>query len=847
MSINDNYDVIAVPHSKNYSGGGTIEILFYYDENGFIKPIDPKVFPSGKCWVINDYEDFIDKNYKPDELFRINDLNKTNYLHEDAKSPGNYVEWCCTSGSKSKKIDHDLFRVIDCPLPNVDTGELSWLDDDLQRGIYFISDKNKVYGPFEITIDLNENNKRYIASPYNTPSLPIPAHHIICCAIDKLSDVGLLNSVDISNEKRMYVGSLKQITSLMRDSWDIVDFISAPQLLKFISTLKNRNSNSKLMSNSVLSQVRVGVESFLKERGERLGDQQRFKRAIEILEASESHGNTWMEALDTYVNTEPGIISLKKHAIEKYVKADNELLKIKKNELSQIESEVIARKDLLQQLNVSITESENKLSRTRDVVEKEIREQNKVLQKEKESLEKNIDESKRKLFTLEEKYSSFDTLDKVTAEITGLDRDKSRLDNTVDHLKGILQNPKLLIEKMTEVHSVMDILGYSQRTPVIEKNVIINESKKQSVHLEPNLQNALNFIHTITSRLNEMDSRELSEVETANLLICMQQNLLTILQGRPGVGKTSTAINLATALGIHDKKDNGHNADFLNIPVARGWTGSRDLIGFYNGLRGVFQPAKTGLYQFLLNGEKNCELSNSRIVLLDEANLSPIEHYWSDFIGLTDKEGASRAIDTGASGEERFLHPTKYNSLRFIATINNDSTTEPISSRLLNRSPVICMDTIDVGLDGHLGGTKIEIDGAVSAIMLEAFFGRNTQIISDPAGSDLYEGVKKVTEAGIEKSPSLKDCLVMEGRKLQSILSYLNVAGELMVDNKDQAQDFALSQFILPHLKGEGESVRQAIKAMIAQARSNDLKRSVQLMERILSDGDNYLQSYSFL
>ena len=78
------------------------------------------------------------------------------------------------------------------------------------------------------------------------------------------------------------------------------------------------------------------------------------------------------------------------------------------------------------------------------------------------------------------------------------------------------------------------------------------------------------------------------------------------------------------------------NQDFgyLEIACAKGWTSSKDLIGFFNPLTGKFQPAKTKLKEAL---EKSSLYSNAPyVVLLDEANLSPMEHYWSDFIKLAD-------------------------------------------------------------------------------------------------------------------------------------------------------------------------------------------------------------------
>ncbi|WP_108652651.1 AAA family ATPase [Dongshaea marina] len=841
------YSIIATQDRKNQSGGGIVNILFYFDEQNEIQALDPDIFPSGKCWIINDYENAIESKYQPGEMFRINGISRSRNSADESTSSDGLVEWCCTSTTKVSSIRNELIQVIDCLLPDINTGELTWSGDDLQRGVYFINDKktNEVHGPFEITIQINGNNRQYIASPYTTPSIRIPNHHITVVDFNKIRKADIMRDAEVNGEIRTYVSSLKLYASTMSEIWNVIDYISAPQLMKFISEIKISN-NKKLISNSKLGEVKRGLEEFLKKKKNNLSSSTRYERAIDLLSSDDSYHATWIDILDEYIQTNQGREALKKHSINKQVQSSDLLIKQKNSELKQIESALDTKEKELSDIDKEILEQKDKLSKTKEEVENKLLSKNKALQEAQQSLESKIKKLQDECSIIEKKYDRFVTLDQVNQELKDLSRDKERLEIAIRHCKRTLGDPESMIEKITEVHAVMDTLGYSQRTSTQEKSIQEYRPESSICEFKPTHKNTLNFIHTITQSVNDMDGRELSEAEVANLLICMQQNLMMILQGRPGVGKTSTAINLANALGIHKRGNGLNNSDFLNIPVARGWSSSRDLIGFYNGLRDIFQPARTGLYEFLINGEKE-EAKNPRIVLLDEANLSPIEHYWSDFIGLTDKEGMDRAIDTGISGDKRFIHPARNNTLRFIATVNNDSTTEPLSPRLLSRAPVICMDNIDISTEDTLGGELTELDGVLSANMMERIFGRSADNDDRCNGDDLAECLHNIINIGIKNAPALRESLQINGRKQQAITSYLRVAGSIMVDNKALAQDFAMSQFVLPHLNGEGEKVRYAILEMIEQARSNCLDRSAKIMEKILEDGDSYLQSYSFL
>ena len=126
-----------------------------------------------------------------------------------------------------------------------------------------------------------------------------------------------------------------------------------------------------------------------------------------------------------------------------------------------------------------------------------------------------------------------------------------------------------------------------------------------------------------------------------NMYICITQSFLTIFAGNPGSGKTSICNIIANSLGLNRALDE-NNSDimrFIPVSVERGWSSKRDLIGYYNPLTKKYDKSNGKIYDALrvLDNEKD-NSSFPMLVLLDEANLSPIEYYWAEFMRIADRE-----------------------------------------------------------------------------------------------------------------------------------------------------------------------------------------------------------------
>ena len=411
-------------------------------------------------------------------------------------------------------------------------------------------------------------------------------------------------------------------------------------------------------------------------------------------------------------------------------------------------------------------------------------------------------------------------------EIEFLERRKGELEEAVKAKEKTLKNPDLP-QEITKLDTLIDILHGK-----ISKRQSTSSDFKPPKEAPISPRDGSEIIHSLVDKFDR-DGRSFSFEEMANLVINVQSNFLTVLKGLPGSGKTSSVIKLAEALGLKSLDDDLSDC-FLNIPVSRGWVSGRDFLGFYNSLKGIYQPSKTGLYDYLRKSKHSSAQEWPRLILLDEANLSPIEHYWSDFLAMCDPEGRNRPLDTGINGDDRYLKVKE--NIRFIATINNDNTTEPLSPRLCDRAPIINMDIKDSNVGEQIAANLI--DGPIQYDVLQKYFtSTSAEYLSDFI--ELEKFCEKMESREEPGSP-----IIVSKRKQRAMSQYCEVAVNYMDQRK--AVDFAISQHALPLINGHGSNYKQRLDSLLQFANSNSLLRSSELLENIISNGDSYMGSYCY-
>ena len=187
-----------------------------------------------------------------------------------------------------------------------------------------------------------------------------------------------------------------------------------------------------------------------------------------------------------------------------------------------------------------------------------------------------------------------------------------------------------------------------------------------------------------------------------NFHTAMKSEGLVILSGMSGTGKSKLvqcyyeAINqFAGAV----QKSLG-TAELLFIPVSPSWQDDTDLLGYLDSLSGLYRPGSSGLVDFLIKAESNPQ--ECYIVCLDEMNLAKVEHYFSQFISVLERDVDNRYLNLYNSNlygrihnEHQYKSKIKIgNNVFFVGTVNMDESTHHFSDKMFDRSNVIVLKQV---------------------------------------------------------------------------------------------------------------------------------------------------------
>jgi hypothetical protein len=329
---------------------------------------------------------------------------------------------------------------------------------------------------------------------------------------------------------------------------------------------------------------------------------------------------------------------------------------------------------------------------------------------------------------------------------------------------------------------------------------------------------------------------QLDLLEIANLYTCVKSGWLTLLAGPPGTGKSSLVRKFAEAMG--------HGPTLCEVTVRRGWTDDQPFMGAINRLYQRYEPAPTGVVPHLLAASQDRE-NGLYWILLDEFNLSTPEYYFAEFISVLESDTPRVSLYApGVIVHNRETYPQTIavgRNVHFFATMNLDDTASPPSPRLIDRASVIWWDR-QVGLEAlRTGELPPPAVGPLAAAELTNKFLRKPEMVGEAAG--LWNEMLQILDerTGAPGAPHL-----VSPRRMSGVAWYVaNAPAGLM--SPRIAFDFALTQRVLPGIRGFGAGYGERLEKLQKWAARNELGRTAARLERIVRTGQGRGHEYDFL
>lgn len=799
--------------------------------------------PTGKIFVTHGYEE-IDSRYSEFELFKVL-AKETEFRSESEVRTERNCEYVTKFSEASSLKPREIVEIVPASLPNPNNMILSV--SAIPSTVYiYINDSGVCYGPFKwVKDDENQITLKKLDSPLPGKGKGLASGTIYTAAFEDLKQYVLDCPIDEGD--RFYFEGMADLHS--DSNLERMDYFSDEDIVNnFVKLSKDIGFSNKKID---LAYLEVNVKKHPKHGHKESMDKLKLLREIyndQVLFRSEV-----LDEFAKFLRSDIGEEVIKVHINNN---KEQYLSEIRDDYRAKLEDEFINRTNDIEKLKEKIAINKQELID----LGREIEDLNKIKVnsntigafKENENLAAEVKQKQKTLETLSEQikplqeaYNKYNSMAEMEAELASIKfgieyelKRKLEIKEEVTRLESLYkQDEDKLRARLFEMKPFVEVInGNVGANP----NIMLKNVSQGVTYVETASDNAQNIIKHIEHGLRN-ENRNISILDVINVTVSLQQSFISFLAGLPGGGKTTLARLIAKIYGIQENR-------FLDVPVARGWTGQRDLIGFFNPISNQFQPSSTGMYEFLsaLSDEADDETAEAALalVLLDEANLSSMEHYWSSFMGMTDSRGTEK-LRLG-NKDVRIT-----DNLRFISTVNYDSTTEYLSPRLIDRAPVIVLEpnTIITTSNQRIDESVAPlIDVPISYKTMEKYFGL-TDDVPEFVGPEIavYDAVKGVLEA---RDSELGKPVIISNRKEIAVRQYCNKARPLMrefsTDDDLLAIDYAILQMILPLLRGHGKGFGKRLAKLREVMADFDLDRSVSYLDTIISNGNAESNTYDF-
>lgn len=814
--------------------------------DGKLKPVSPSNFcPTLKVFIPREYKN-LEEKYPSHEIFQLEvKLSEISSPNVDPAFACQYVSYPERAESVRPK---DLIEVVSAQLPDPNNRSVT-LNEGLPGTRYiFVDNGTNLYGPFRWSV-LNDNDESIVLKFVDSPLPYVKLDSLQIYEIPKTSAASQIIYVVDEKCKRQFVESLSIVSALGSKFYE---YYSDVELVNYCAKLASDAGATRTLDKRVFSSVIVSLNT----RNGKVGDKnlknngplfkQRLDRFAKLTDEAIVAQQDVISKLNEFLKGELG-----RPIVENFVEQHQSqfLDKLKKSHEAEINEQLESKRNDIRIAEGRLRElNDNKVKLSAELEQaKRENKQGAVLDQARSEADSKLQQKKQELFEIDrqisEKSAVFNglvTLDairqqtiKAKEDLENARReryDQERINEAVRLVGSDTENS--LREKLAKMRPFVDAINggiFMQNSAVKAVGVKVHD-----VRSTDSLVMRQREIVVEMGRKMAEGGRSMQEWQVANLLISTQQSFITILAGLPGVGKTSLARLLAETQNIASER-------LAEVSVGRGWTSQKDLIGFYNPLSSRFQPSGTGLYAFLkaLEDERDSTASAMAYVLLDEANLSPIEHYWSAFMSMTDQVVRPKL----RLGSDEVVIP-EY--LRFIATINYDGTTEPLSPRIVDRAPIIFLDAANYGdtLDMQFS-KEIRQPLPISAAKMQELFGLDSQEPELDESENRLLGLILGTLR--EENQKYGRPVSVSPRKIQAIRQFCAKAGGIMnVDREFLALDLAVLQHVLPLVRGNGQPFAKRLENLLRNLESEGLNNSAKYVSKMINYGSDDLHTYDF-
>ena len=276
--------------------------------------------------------------------------------------------------------------------------------------------------------------------------------------------------------------------------------------------------------------------------------------------------------------------------------------------------------------------------------------------------------------------------------------------------------------------------------------------------------------------------------------------------------------------------------------MERGWTSKRDFVGYYNPLSKTFDKSNRKIFDALhiLDTESKEGIAKLPfVILLDEANLSPMEYYWSDFMNICDDLDTQSTVNLGE--DYIFRIPE---TLHFLATINNDHTTETLSPRLIDRSWIITLPYVNSSAVSASKYSPTRVIEPISWVELkDTFIPKTSEYALSNEISKVYEQIHVLfRKANILISPRTDIAI----KKYWATASKVFVEDETKTEPSIVALDYAVCQKLLPKIEGSGEQYEKWLEELRSLCSQEGLNLAAKRVKDIIEHGNNQMKYYQF-